>query len=184
MEVIMATLGCIKAVMGNTTYYMSKIAAGELIDKVGIAKELPEWENMTADEKMQREYDIKRIIEEIVPYVVEDPDRFFGSLIIDVFSGFDRTEFEPISEVVPNIPKAYAVPMADMGFLTLPGKERLIALDGQHRLLSLRIAIKGSMGVPAGVKLKPVEIERLKPHPELAGEELSIILERVGKVEK
>lgn len=172
----MATLGCIKAVMGNTTYYMSKIAAGELIDKVGIAKELPEWENMTADEKMQREYDIKRIIEEIVPYVVEDPDRFFGSLIIDVFSGFDRIEFEPISEVVPNIPKAYAVPMADMGFITLPGKERLIALDGQHRLLSLRIAIKGSMGVPAGVKLKPVEIERLKPHPELAGEELSIIL--------
>ena len=69
----MATLGCIKAKMGRTTYYICKMAAGELIDRVGIAKELPEWPDMTAEEKMQRECDIKRIVEEIVPYVIEDP---------------------------------------------------------------------------------------------------------------
>ncbi len=51
----MATLGCIKAKMGRTTYYICKMAAGELIDRVGIAKELPEWPDMTAEEKMQRE---------------------------------------------------------------------------------------------------------------------------------
>ena len=77
----MATLGCIQAKMGRTTYYICKMAAGELIDKVGIAKELPEWPDMTAEEKMQRECDIKRIVEEIVPYVTDDPDRFFSSLI-------------------------------------------------------------------------------------------------------
>ncbi len=172
----MATLGCIKAKMGNTTYYMTKIKAGELIDKVGIAKELPEWENMTVDEKMQREYDIKRIVEEIVPYVVDDPDRFFGSLIIDVFKGFDDIEFEPLTDVIKDLPVAYRIPMQDMGCLTLPGAERLIALDGQHRLLSLKIAIRGQMGVPAGVKIKPAFFDKLVPHPELANEELSIIL--------
>jgi len=171
----MATLGCIRAKMGETTYYISKISAGELIDKVGIAKELPEWPDMTAEEKMQRECDIRRIVDEIVPYVVEDPDRFFSSLIVDIYSGFDAIRFEPLSKVVKDIPDAYAIPMEDMGFITLPGKERLIALDGQHRLLSLKIAIRGLMGVPAGTKSFP-SMNSLQPHPELANEELSIIL--------
>lgn len=171
----MATLGCIQAKMGRTPYYICKMAAGELIDRVGIAKELPEWPDMTAEEKMQRECDIKRIVEEIVPYVTEDPDRFFSSLIVDIYSGFDEIRFEPLSKVVSNIPDAYAVPMADMGFITLPGKERLIALDGQHRLLSLKIAIRGIMGVPGGTKTFAA-MSKLQPHPELANEELSIIL--------
>lgn len=171
----MATLGCIKAKMGRTTYYICKMAAGELIDRVGIAKELPEWPDMTAEEKMQRECDIKRIVEEIVPYVIEDPDRFFSSLIVDIYSGFEDISFEPLSKVVGDIPNAYAVPMADMGFITLPGKERLIALDGQHRLLSLKIAIRGIMGVPGGTKTFAA-MNKLQPHPELANEELCIIL--------
>ena len=171
----MATLGCIQAKMGRTTYYICKMAAGELIDKVGIAKELPEWPDMTAEEKMQRECDIKRIVEEIVPYVTEDPDRFFSSLIVDIYSGFKEISFEPLSKVVGDLPSAYAVPMADMGFITLPGRERLIALDGQHRLLSLKIAIRGIMGVPGGTK-SFAAMDKLQPHPELANEELSIIL--------
>ena len=56
----MATLGCIKARMGDTDYYIAKISAGELIDRVGIAKEMPEWPDMSAEEKMQRECDIRR----------------------------------------------------------------------------------------------------------------------------
>lgn len=171
----MATLGCIRAKMGRTPYYICKMSAGELIDRVGIAKELPEWPDMTAEEKMQRECDIKRIVEEIVPYVIDDPDRFFSSLIIDIYSGFHEIRFEPISKVVKDIPDAYAIPMEDMGFVTLPGKERLIALDGQHRLLSLKIAIRGIMGVPGGTK-SFAAMGKLQPHPELADEELCIIL--------
>ena len=125
--------------------------------------------------KMQRECDIKRIVEEIVPYVTDDPDRFFSSLIVDIYSGFDEIRFAPLSKVVGNIPDAYAVPMADMGFITLPGKERLTALDGQHRLLSLKIAIRGIMGVPGGTKTFAA-MNKLQPHLELANEELCITL--------
>lgn len=171
----MATIGCIRARMGNTPYYLAKMPVGQLIDNVGIAKELPEWPDMSADEKMQREFDIRRVVEEMVPYVVEDPDRFFGSLIIDIYSGYEDIVFESVAEAIPGLPAAYRMPMRDMGFLTLPGKERLIALDGQHRLLSLRIGIKGFMGVPAGVKMTPA-INKLEPHPELANEEISVIL--------
>lgn len=171
----MATLGCVKAKMGETIYYICKMPAGELIDRVGIAKEMPEWPDMTAEEKMQRECDIKRIVEEIVPYVVFDPDRFFSSLIVDIYSGFQEIRFEPLSKVIGDIPDAYAVPMADMGFITLPGKERLIALDGQHRLLSLKIAIRGISGVPGGTKLFSA-MNSLQPHPEIANDELCVIL--------
>ncbi|MCI8658904.1 MAG: DGQHR domain-containing protein [Lachnospiraceae bacterium] len=171
----MATIGCIRARMGNTPYYLAKMPVGQLIDNVGIAKELPEWPDMSADEKMQREFDIRRVVEEMVPYVVEDPDRFFGSLIIDIYSGYEDIVFESVAEAIPGLPAAYRMPMRDMGFLTLPGKERLIALDGQHRLLALRIGIKGFMGVPAGVKMTPA-INKLEPHPELANEEISVIL--------
>lgn len=171
----MSTLGCIRAKMGETTYYIAKMAAGELIKSVGIAKEMPEWPDMTAEERMQRECDIRRVVEEIVPYVIEDPDHFFSSLIIDVYSGFEEIQFEPLESVAKGIPFAYKNPMRDMGFITLPGKERLIALDGQHRLLSLKIAICGQMGVPGGIK--PFQaLSRLEPHPEITNDELSIIL--------
>lgn len=169
------TIGVQKAKLGTTEYFIGKMKAGELIDNVGFAAELPEWEEMTVDEKMQRKPDIARIVNEIVPYVIEDPDRFFNSLIIDVFSGYDKLEFEPLSKVVKDLPKAYQKPMEDMGYLTLPGSERLITLDGQHRLLALKIAIRGVNGIPAGTKMTRAMSE-LKPHLELAQEEISIVL--------
>ena len=169
----MSTIGCIRSRMGTTPYYITKIPVGELIRSVGIAKELPEWDDMTADEKMQRECDLKRVIEEIVPYLVQDPDHFFGSLIIDIFSGFEDIVFESLADIVAEVPAAYKVPLQDFGTLTLPGKERLIALDGQHRLLALKIAVMGASGVPAGYTKN---INNLKPHPELVGDELSVIL--------
>ena len=57
----------------------------------------------------------------MVPYVVDDPNRFFGSLIIDIYSGYEEIVFESVTEAVPSLPAAYRVPMKDMGFLTLPG---------------------------------------------------------------
>lgn len=170
----MTTIGCIRAKMGSTTYYIAKFRVGQLVDSVGLAKEMPEWSEMNADEKMQREPDIGRVVSEMVPYVTLDLDRFFGSLIIDVYSGFEDMIFESVSDVIPTLPAAYKSPMGDMGFLTLPGNERLIALDGQHRLLSLKIAVKGFMGLPADSKVSPSW--NLQPHPELANEEVSVIL--------
>ena len=170
----MLTIGCIRGRIGSTDYYLAKMRAGTLIDSVGFATEMPEWKEMTADEKMQRTLDVNRVVSEIVPYVVEDPDRFFGSLIVDIFSGYEDMVFESVGSVAANLPAAYRVPLKDMGFLTLPGNERLIALDGQHRLLALKIAIKGFMGLPADTKINQ-SWKNLEPHPELAEEEVSVI---------
>lgn len=171
----MNTVGCIRARLGTTSYFIAKMTAGQLIDSVGFAMEMPEWEDMSPDEKMQRTLDVNRVVNDIVPYVVKDKDKFFNSLIIDIYQGWDRLDFEPVDEVFPSIPAAYKIPMKDMGFLTFPGDERLIALDGQHRLLSLRIAIKGLMGLPGWITKISPSWKNLKPHPELANEEISVL---------
>lgn len=36
-------------------YYIAKMELEELVNSVGLAIELPEWKDMTPDEKMQRE---------------------------------------------------------------------------------------------------------------------------------
>lgn len=171
----MQTIACFRGKFGSTEYYQTKMSAGDLINTVGFAKEMPEYEEMTADEKIQRDLDINRVIMEMVPYITDDPDRFFSSIVVDIYQGYEDVEFEPLENVTGNLPKAYKNTMSDFGFVTFPGDHVLIALDGQHRLLSLKIAIKGMMGIPAGYDIKPSWEKRLVPHPELAKEEVSVI---------
>jgi len=171
----MNTVGCIRARLGSMPYYIAKMTAGQLIDSVGFAMEMPEWEDMSPDEKMQRTLDVNRVVNDIVPYITDDEDKFMGSLIVDIYQGFDEMTFESVEDVFPSIPGAYKGPMKDMGFLSFPGNERLIALDGQHRLLALRIAIKGLAGLPGWIAKVAPSWNNLKPHPELAKEEISVI---------
>ena len=163
---------------GTTEYYLAKMPAGELVDSVGLAAEMPEWDGMTADEKMQREPDLNRVVNEIVPYYVSDEDRFFSSIVVDVYSGFSNLVYEPATNIINNLPVAYQLPLKDVGFLTLQGNERLIALDGQHRILAIKLAIKGKVAIPANLlkqKKMTQQMTALTPHPELAGEEISVI---------
>lgn len=175
----MKTLWAQRAKMGTTEYYITKMTLGELVDSVGLAVELPGWADMTPDEKMQREPDINRVVNEICPYFLEDKDRFFGSLIVDIYAGYDEIFFEPISKYVKEgISQASEISMQDAGFLNLPGKERLIALDGQHRLLAMKFCLKGNSAISAvmlGNKKMTPQMMALQPHPEIGEEEISVI---------
>lgn len=175
----MKTIWAQRAKLGSTVYYIAKMPVEELVNSVGLAIELPEWKDMTPDEKMQREPDINRVVNEICPYFIEDQDRFFGSLIVDIYSGFENMKFDPISKYVKDdITFAYDVSMQDAGFLSLPGKERLIALDGQHRLLAMKLCLKGNSAISAvmlGNKKMSSQMLALEAHPELADEEVSVI---------
>ena len=165
--------------LGTTKYYLAKMTAGELIDSVGLAIELPEWDGMTADEKMQREPDLNRVVNEICPYFTEDKDRFFGAIIVDIYSGYDDIIFDSLADKKLDLSAADKYLLKDTGFLTLPGSERLIALDGQHRTLAMKLSIKGKSAITVSLlkdkKMTP-EMEALEPHPELAKEEISVIM--------
>ncbi|MGN0365548.1 MAG: DNA sulfur modification protein DndB [Suilimivivens sp.] len=176
----MKTLWVQKATLGSTEYYIAKMTVEDLVNSVGLAIELPEWKDMTPDEKMQREPDINRVVNEICPYFIEDKDRFFGSLIVDIYTGGDNVVFEPITKFVESdkLAAAHNIALENAGFLTFPGKERLIALDGQHRLLAMKLCLKGSSAISVamlGNKKMTPQMMALEPHPELAEEEVSVI---------
>jgi DNA sulfur modification protein DndB len=176
----MQTVWAQRAVLGSTEYFTAKMTVEDLVNNVGLAIELPEWKDMTPDEKMQREPDINRVVNEICPYFIEDEDRFFGSLIVDIYTGSDNVVFEPITKFVDSdkLAAAHNIALQNAGFLTFPGKERLIALDGQHRLLAMKLCLKGSSAISVamlGNKKMTPQMMALEPHPELAEEEVSVI---------
>lgn len=172
------TLLAQKGKMGENTYYITTMKANTLIKTVGFACEMEKWSDMTVDERMQREIKGDRVVSEIVPYIVNDPEWFFGSLIIDVYSGWKEVEFQDIQEVCTTKLAAYQETLSDAGFLTLPDNKSLIALDGQHRLAALSIAIRGQNGIPGSVKVSDSMRNALVPHPEIGNADVTVIFIR------
>jgi DNA sulfur modification protein DndB len=134
----MKAVPAIQARMGSTTYYETKLTARELTATVRPAREVDKWASASIEERMQRDLNRKRILDEIVPYLANHPDRLFGSVIVLVPE--DGLEFEPLTDVVGKVPGAYRSAVESMGFLTAEHGET-VALDGQHRLVALREVI-------------------------------------------
>lgn len=136
-------IACVRGKMGDTEFFQAKIPARELVSSVRPAKEVDDWAKWGIEEQIQREINMNRIFKEMVPYVAKSKDRFFGSLIVLVYNG--DVHFESITDLNSKVPHAYRSVAQDIGFMTIDGGE-LIALDGQHRLVTLREIIQGKAG--------------------------------------
>ena len=136
----MTTVAAQRLRMGSTTYFLASLTAGELVTRVRTAEEvLHDWDNLSIEDRIQRNINKKRLLEEIVPYLAGHPDRFFGSIIV-LLDG--NVEFESI-ERIQTVGGVYALQVEKMGFLTIRDGN-WIALDGQHRLVALRELITGN----------------------------------------
>ena len=138
------TRPALRGTMGSTTYYETTMTARELTNSVRPARETDDWASASIDERIQREVNRSRVMSTIVPYLAQHPDRFFGSFIVLVPKG--AIEFEPLTELIANLPAAYRSSSQNIGYLTID-KGELIALDGQHRLLAFREVIQGGTGL-------------------------------------
>jgi len=156
----MATVvAAVKGQMGSTPYYMAKIKAREFTAATKPASDLDEWAGFSIEERMQRELNLTRVTNEIVPYLVRSADRFFGAFVVLIYKG--QVYFEPLAELGAKVPQAYKSVASDIGFLTIDGGE-LIVLDGQHRHAALKDAITSDK-VTGDYK------------PDVAGDELEVI---------
>lgn len=135
------TFPAIRARMGTTDYFQVAVPARDLASVVIPVSELTEWKQWTISERFQRDLAIRRIQEELIPYLVRSADRFFGSLIVLIYKP-DVFEFEPIEQLGAKLGAAYRNQAERMGFLTVSGGQ-LVALDGQHRLVALREVVAG-----------------------------------------
>ena len=125
----------IKGKMGSIEYYETKLTGRELANSVRPVKESEKWSSTALEDRIQRTPDLIRVREELVPYLAQHEDRFWGSIIVLAEEGM--IEFEPLTDVVGKVGRAYQSAVESMGFITCMGGE-LIALDGQHRWYALR----------------------------------------------
>ena len=157
-----------KGQFGSTEFYLITMPAKELTERLKIPSQMPEWEDMTLEERFQREINYKRVKEHIAPYLAHDPDRFFGAFIVSIYNN-ENVEFEPITQIAKGLPTLYQNAAKQLGFLHFQGNEVLVPLDGQHRLAALEFAITGK-------DEKQKEIPDLQPSMEVANDTCTVIL--------
>lgn len=137
----MATvIPAIKAQMGSTTYYETTMTAQELAASARAASQMDDWASTSIEERIQRELNEKRVKDEIVPYLVQAQDRFFGAVIVLIMDA--TLEFEDVTQFGLKVPAAQRSAAEKMGFLNIIGGKRIV-LDGQHRLAALRHVTQG-----------------------------------------
>lgn len=96
-------------------------------------------------------------------------DRFFNALIVDIYND-TGVDFEPLSSSFKTNNKLYESAASPFGFLILHGGEQMFALDGQHRLKAMQVAISERDNTD---KLVSEEF-----NPELAKEDVAVIFLR------
>lgn len=136
------TVFAIKGKLGSTEYYVITMKAGEVVSNIRIPKDVEGWEDLDIEQRYQREINDIRVKNLIAPYLANDKDRFFGSLLVTMQNS-DGVIFEPLTDVATKLPVAYKTPALGAGFLTLTGGEIMFPIDGQHRLRALKYAIDG-----------------------------------------
>jgi len=124
----------IKAKMGDWTYYITKMKFGEVAKQVELAEAI--HPNKELDKLIQR--GLSNRVEAMTNFLLTEPQRFYGSLVVAIYKGNPR--FHPI-----RIDEGHGIVDRvdhDFGLLQMDGSQTYFALDGQHRLESIKEACK------------------------------------------
>ena len=135
------TFPALRGVMGEWVYYPTLMRMDEIANRVDFATDI--HKNKKLSDMIQRELNSKRT-DAIATYLNEQDERFFNSLVIATYGG--RPDWHPIG-AINSKDKNLESRLDDetietVGFLSLSGKEKLFALDGQHRLAGIKKAVK------------------------------------------
>lgn len=171
------TVPAIAGQMGSTRYYQTVMRASELAATVHAAMDFEEFDSFMASERMQRPMSEERVERQIVPYLTNSADRFFGSIIVLVYEP-EQYDFESLDRLgVKDLWGPYANMTEHVGALTITGG-KLFALDGQHRLHALRTVI-------AGGRTPRLNLPVAGPYAgEVGGDTLSVIFLEFDSTEK
>jgi DNA sulfur modification protein DndB len=132
-------LPAMRGYMGDWTYYSCLMPMRQVAQRVRYADEV--HENKGLSNLIQRRLDQGRG-KKIAAYLETNEDRFFNALVVAVYDGTptwhefgDIRNSDRALDAIPEDTKY------SLGFLSLDGSERLFALDGQHRLAGIKLAV-------------------------------------------
>lgn len=141
----------LQARMGDWRYYVTVMKLGKVARECRLAEEIHTDKDL--DALIQRAIQ-DRVEKEMVPYLIHEPQRFYGALVVAVYGG--EPEFSPVRVDEHELLDDKDRGSYGFGLLRFDGSQVYYALDGQHRLKSIQEAIK---------------IE-----PDLAKEEITVII--------
>ena len=134
-------LSSLRGYFGDWVYYPCLMKLKDIAERIGFADEI--YESKTLNDMVQRKLKNKWG-REIKEYLLNQEQRFFNSLIVAVYQGkpnwYEITDLEGSEQLDESeIPDDV---VASIGILRLSGGERLFTIDGQHRLMGIKQAIK------------------------------------------
>jgi DNA sulfur modification protein DndB len=138
-------LPALRGYMGDWIFYSCLIPLREIEARVDYAEDIHPDKQLSA--LIQRALEEKRG-KEISEYLLTTQERFFNSLVLATYGG--EPEWVEVgnfrsgaksADVLKNLPEEAS---DTLGFLSLSGKEKIFAIDGQHRLAGIKEATKAS----------------------------------------
>lgn len=139
-------LPALRGEMGDWVYYSALMPLAEVAKRIRFADEIHPT-TTTLSDLLQRSINKGRG-KEIADYLLTENQRLFNSLVVAVYGGqpewfaFDNLRAKGSGIKVDDISPAAK---SSVGFLSLSGEEHLYALDGQHRLAGIRLAVERKM---------------------------------------
>ncbi|MCK8085762.1 DGQHR domain-containing protein [Vibrio sp. 1CM8B] len=133
---------CLKGKIGSWFTYTSLMTFEDIDRLISFADDLHTIKKLS--DMIQREIENDRATD-IAEYINSNVDHFFNALVIGIYEGDPRWhQFDGINSNSDANDEATIPSYARecFGFLSLTEKERMFALDGQHRLAGIKEALK------------------------------------------
>lgn len=139
-------LPCLKGKMGDWMYYVTLLKFKDVASRVSLPEEIDiKYANraeLRLGDWIQRDLQRKRI-NDVVDYLKNQDQRFFNSLILGMYDGSPSyRDLEVKTSNLYDNEKEANYFSRTFGILTLSGNESIFAIDGQHRAISIRKALK------------------------------------------
>ncbi len=134
----------IRARLGDWWYYLSTLRFCDIAQRVCKVEDIHETKELKT--WIQRQLVPERL-EDIANYVRSQPQHFFNALVLGIYGG--DPEWFPV-KVAHNL----AIPSAEIdertatafGLIKLNGAEQIFAIDGQHRVEGIKLALSTDVG--------------------------------------
>jgi DNA sulfur modification protein DndB len=136
------TLPCLRGTFGNWIYYAGIVPIREIVARVHFATEI--HSSKALSDLIQRSLEGDRATK-IAAYLNGNDERFFNSLVLATYDG--SPEWYDVGNLRSSKNADVLDTMAEgsidtLGLLRLEGSENIFALDGQHRLAGMKLALK------------------------------------------
>ncbi len=135
-------LPCLRGTIGTWVTYTCLMRLDEIVELVSFAEDIHKSKKLS--KMIQRELKKDRQ-KEIGEYLLNDEEAFFNSLVVAVYNGEPKWhQFDSINKRTGGYDDYEIQDYANecLGYLSLTKKEKIFALDGQHRLSGIAYALE------------------------------------------